>query len=229
MMITTMHVGSATLQFCPLAKDVGNAADWASVVVSLVLGLAVFQLSRAANATARRAKEISEQEATARRDAAGREGRLLLIHLENELLQAERARQSIANWLGVSFEVGFVSNRQMRLQLAASLRDLTLSRSEQVFARLHVLDDQDAQDIARLISGLARLQHTSEEAAGIDLSQSMPGAEGEAWNEWRRGLLSEHYGSLSSGLDVMGGLLDRLIARASQAKLDTGATANAAG
>jgi len=220
-MSTTTTYGSAL--FCPLAEDVGNAADWASVAVALVLGIAVYLLSRAANATAHQAKVISEQEATLRREAAAREGRLLLIYLDNEFRQALTDLNALATGLDIVGHDAYVTNGHTRDQFAANVRAVSLKLSQEVFPRLHVLNDDDAHDIARLISGVTVMQHAAEDAASIDLSESIPGIEGQNWNNWRRGILSDHFELLCKGATEMQTVLLRLIEHAGDTKLAAGA------
>ncbi|MBB4730467.1 hypothetical protein [Xanthomonas arboricola] len=198
-------------------------ADWVSVAVSLALGIAVYLLSRAANATARQAKAISEQEAMLRREAATREGRLLLIYLDNEFRQALGALNNLATGLDIIEHDTYVANGHTRGQFAADVRAISLKLSQEVFPRLHVLNDGDAHDIARLISGLAVMKHAAEDAASIDLGESMPGIDGQSWDAWRRGILSGHFKLLCKGVTEMQAVLLRLIEHAGDTKLAAGA------
>ncbi|HEL3778684.1 TPA: hypothetical protein UOA91_002884 [Stenotrophomonas maltophilia] len=51
------------IEFCPLAADVGNWADWAAVVVGLGAAVATIAVAKAANRTSKQAAEIARQAA----------------------------------------------------------------------------------------------------------------------------------------------------------------------
>ncbi|MFA4577189.1 hypothetical protein P2A78_20740 [Xanthomonas perforans] len=137
--------------FCPLAEDVGNLADWAAVAVAFFGAIAVFQLSRAANATARGVKRVAEREARDRRAATEREGRLLLIYLENEFRQALTAFGTLAMGLDIVAHDSFIDSGYARTQFHSEADGISLKLSREMFHRLHVLADSDAHDIARLL------------------------------------------------------------------------------
>ncbi|KLB44567.1 hypothetical protein XEUV259_19150 [Xanthomonas euvesicatoria] len=209
--------------FCPLAEDIGNLADWAAVAVALFGAIAVFQLSRAANATARGVKRVAEREARDRRAAAAREGRLLLIYLENEFRQALTAFGTLATGLDVVDHDSFIDSGYARAQFLSEADGISLKLSREMFHRLHVLVDKDAHDIARVVSGLSVLQQAAAETASIDLSETMPGVDGASWNEFRRETLSERFVLLRKGAAEMQVILIRLIQEAVAAKVVAGA------
>ncbi|WDK43575.1 hypothetical protein [Xanthomonas campestris] len=130
--------------FCPLAEDIGNLADWAAVAVALFGAIAVFQLSRAANATARGVKRVAEREARDRRAAAAREGRLLLIYLENEFRQALTAFGTLAMGLDVVDHDSFIDSGYARTQFLSEADGISLKLSREMFHRLHVLVDKES-------------------------------------------------------------------------------------
>ena len=67
------------------------------------------------------------------------------------------------------------------------------------------------------------MQHAAESAASIDLSESMPGIDGQNWDTWRRGILSRHFKLLCKGATEMQIVLLRLIEHAGNTKLAAGA------
>ncbi|WP_267122773.1 hypothetical protein [Xanthomonas sacchari] len=202
----------------------GNVADWAGVGVALFVGIAVGRLTRAANATARGAKEIQELDAVQRRKASEREARLILIYLEGEFRQAHSAIERLVNGLGIVEHDAFVMNGNARRNFAVDANAISLQLSRELFGRLHVLDDTDADDIARAISALQYLQQSAVEAEGVDLTESMPGVDGESWNKFRMGFLSSAYSELCAASAVLKEILSRLINQCGSAKTAAGAT-----
>ncbi len=76
------------IEFCPLAADVGNWADWAGVVVAGMGAAAVFSLSRAANRTSQQSLEIARSIHDKQQALADREAIFLASRLYFELNHA---------------------------------------------------------------------------------------------------------------------------------------------
>lgn len=197
--------------FCPLAENVGTIAEWAAVVVALLGAVAVFLVSKAANATGKAAKEIQRLEAEARRAAAAREARLLLIHLEPELRQAQSSLSYLAGGLDIVDHDSFVSNRGARRQFAKDFEAISLRLCYEHFNRWHVLSDEHAMNLARAVSGLEALRTASADVAEIDLSEVMPGVGQEDFGRFREEYISSAYEMLRSGVKVLNEVLTHLI------------------
>lgn len=199
--------------FCPLAANVGTAAEWAAVFAALIGAIAVFLVSRAANATGRAAKDIQDREASDRRAAVGREAKLLLIYLEPELRQALNSFQLIAQGLEIVEHDSFVANMGARKHFAADLGSVSLRLCRDHFNKWHVLSDTDATDLARTVSGLEVLKSASADVAGIDLSETIPGVEQESFESFRREHISDAYTTLKKGIADLLPMIVRLIDR----------------
>lgn len=210
--------GARMAWFCPLADDVGNAADWAAVVVAFVGAIAVFVLSRSANATAREVKKIQDLEAEARKKASDREARLILIYLEPELRQTHEALNRLYTGLDIVGHDSYVVNGFARGQFKGEVDAIALDLSQQLFSRLHVLKDSDAADIAMCLGGLQGLRGAASAAADIDLSEVMPGVHQASFDEFRRGVISTAFETLRRGCRQMTEGLERTIQSAVKAK-----------
>ena len=197
--------------FCPFAEDVGTAAEWAAVVVALLGAVAIFLVSRSANATSRAAKEIQQTEAEARRAATEREARLLLVHLEPELRQAQSSLSYLATGLDIVEHDTFVANQAARRQFAKDFDAISLRLCHEHFNRWHVLSDQHAMDLARAVSGLEVLRTSSADVADIDLSQKFPAIGQNNYDEFREEYISSAYRMLRSGVQNLSSLLTALI------------------
>lgn len=197
--------------FCPFAEDVGTAAEWAAVVVALLGAFAVFMVSRSANATSKAAKEIQRIEAEARRAAAEREARLLLIHLEPELRQAQSSLSYLATGLDIVEHDTFVANQFARRQFAKDFEAISLKLCHEHFNRWHVLPNQHAMDLARAVSGLEVLRTSSADVADIDLSQKLPTSGQNSFDEFREEYISSAYRLLRSGVLDLNGVLVNII------------------
>jgi hypothetical protein len=206
--------------FCPLAENVGTAAEWAAVVVALLGAVAVFLVSRAANATGKAAKEIHRLEAEARQAAAVREACLLLVHLEPELRQAQSSLNYLTRGLDVVDHDSFVTNRAARRQFARDFEAISLRLCYEHFNRWHVLSDEHAMNLARAVSGLEALRTASADVAEIDLSEGMTGMEQEGFNSFREEYISSAYMMLRAGVNELNGVLTRLINSAVAVKSD---------
>lgn len=189
---------------CPLADQVGTAADWSAVVVAFVAAVAVFMVSRSANANARVMRKIQAQEASDRRAANAREARLLLVHIEPELRYVQPQFALILLSLYRCSRDRFIDDQVQRAMFEARIRDINLPVCEALLSRWHVLSDQDALDVARMTSSLSTLKLASANAARVNLSISVPTVSKERLDEFQREVLSNSYEEIvevSSGLN----------------------------
>lgn len=86
------------IEFCPLAADWGNMADWAAVVVAGLGAAAVFALSRAANRTSKESLAIARSAHDRQQASADREVQFLALRLFPEL---NHAANYVAGMTGV--------------------------------------------------------------------------------------------------------------------------------
>lgn len=206
--------------FCPLAEDFGTAVEWVAVVVALVGAVAVFIVSKTANATSSAAKEIQRLDVDARRAATEREARLLLIHLEPELRQAQSNLKYLATGLDVVDHDSFVANQGARRQFSKDFDAISLRLCHAHFNRWHVLSDEHAMNLARSVSGLEVLRTACADVAEIDLSEAMPGISGDHFDDFRKEYISSAYRTLRAGVQVLNAILTDLIDSAVTVKRD---------
>jgi len=131
------------IDICPLAKDIGNLADWAAVAVALLGAIAVFMLGRAANRTANASLELTRR-IQQREDALQRrETRLLSSELLTEVNLTWAEVQKIAGAMGY-VKHGWNGERG----LAQAIQQLSLPTADRERDRLHILPDVTASDVA---------------------------------------------------------------------------------
>lgn len=197
--------------FCPLAEDVGTAAEWVAVIVALFGAIAVFMVSLSANKTAKAAMNLQSNDFATRKAASDREAQLILIHLEPELREARSGFSYLNGGVSIVGMEDFIASQSARKNFSTALEAISLTLSKELFPRWHVLPDWHAVDLARVVSGLEVLKSAVAEAAQVDLSETMPGAHRESFDEFRRESIASAYRLLSSGVSEMEAALVRLI------------------
>ncbi|WP_369981352.1 hypothetical protein [Xanthomonas bundabergensis] len=141
--------------FCPLALDHGNTADWASVVVAVLVGFSVWRLSVAANRTS---------EAAHRNEVFLRaeEGRLLSYYLFHEVAAAARNYTAMADQLSSPDFPDRLSasadDRRTYLQMFRRERTPTI---EAHFSRLFVLEPRISKHLSMGIGLAAQLRNVA--------------------------------------------------------------------
>ncbi|PPU15848.1 hypothetical protein XacyCFBP2565_08620 [Xanthomonas arboricola pv. corylina] len=161
------------IEFCPLAAEWGNVADWAAVIIAVAgAGIAavaaaialagagaVGYLGWQANALVKR----SEIDAS---NAISREADLLTILFEPELHLFGVGIGSVRRMVEVE-DAPFADSRLTRDLVADHLRALTLPEITGNFERLHVLPSNFGYAISRLKGRLSALQAVAEIARGM--------------------------------------------------------------
>ncbi|KAB7769323.1 hypothetical protein CKY51_06970 [Xanthomonas maliensis] len=160
-------------EFCPLAADWGNVADWAAVVVAVagagiaavaaVIALAgacaVGYLGWQANALVKRSGIDAS-------NAIRREADLLTILFEPELHLFRISIGSVRALVEVE-DAPYADSLDTRNRVAEHLRTVTLPEITGKFDRLHVLPSNFGYAIARLKGGLSALQEVADIARGM--------------------------------------------------------------
>ncbi len=124
--------------FCPLSLDHGNTADWAAVIVAILVGISVWRLSVAANRTS---------SAAHRSDVFLRseEGRLLSYYLFHEVAAAARSYRAMADQLG-SPDIAENLSSELRARYLTLFRRERTPTIEAHFSRLFVLEPVISKD-----------------------------------------------------------------------------------
>lgn len=151
------------IEFCPLASDVGNWADWAAVVVGLGAAVATIAVAKAANRTSRQAAEIAQQAAliaqrqldvAVETDASNARivGQLVLhevadlpcrIFVNHKMATRTKAYDLEGELRGLDMEVVF--------EAVTESSTLFLPGAQQVQDRIHLLPDKLGERLAMVI------------------------------------------------------------------------------
>lgn len=150
------------IEFCPLAAEWGNVADWAAVVVGALAAGGTIGVAVSANRTSKRAAAIAEE---ATKIAAQQHGEAVKLREENAriigriLLYEVTALPARMAMMVRDLDTGIdVQNRQIR-DGGAMTRALDeaeralLPGAERVEDRIHNLPDSIGADLATLIGG----------------------------------------------------------------------------
>lgn len=202
--------------WCPLETAWGNAADWATVAVSLMVGVAVGLMTRRTNALAEAANRTADaawaaQGAAEAADAALREREqiLILISLSTAIGLAVANINALKQMLDIQ-------GWPRRLQTEANLQSLFLERMEaarftvpeSVRDRLHYLDLDIAGRIMRgeaaiplLAASISHLGSCTPEVAA-DAVRTYHAALGEYVSELSVALAACQRASSAAGLGV---------------------------
>lgn len=146
------------IEFCPLADEVGNLADWVAVVVGAIAAGATIRVAVLANRTSKRAAEIAaeakdiaqqqHQEAVDAREANARIiGRLLF----NETTALPSRLQRLVRVLERALEPERYSAHGLLFAVEEIAVPL-LASAERVEDRIHTLPDLVGADLATMIS-----------------------------------------------------------------------------
>lgn len=153
------------IEFCPLADEVGNLADWVAVGVGLAGAIGTIAVAFWANRTSKRATDIAEEaKGIARQQhtdyVAQRDGtaRILanLLRVEIGALPSKLA-MLIRDYdrARASFSASSIAGGATLVNAIREIRDQQLPAAESVFDQLHTLPNQLGADIAALI-GMSR-------------------------------------------------------------------------
>ena len=156
--------------FCPLAADVGNWADWANVTAALIVGAAVWRVSRKTNALADAANRTSESVAQLelQREAEAaklrqHEQRLILVTMANSISVAWVAVKSADDLLRQDgFQAKLRERQVARDTLTDTLRQGLFTIPESVRARMHFVDIRVAAQILRAEGAIPIFQKALE-------------------------------------------------------------------
>lgn len=142
------------MEFCPLAPDWGNVADWVGIAVAGVVGYGIWKLTQAANATTSSVAklQIAADERMAREQ--DQERRLLLVGLAHPVAITIALALGVRAELAAIIDGGSIGERmaaqnRFRDDWIRKVSACELPIQEYVLDRLHLIGDPLASRILR--------------------------------------------------------------------------------
>lgn len=167
-----------SIEFCPLQPAWGTWGEWASALVALAVGAAVYRLGSSANKIAMSAQDVANL-------SDAREARLLLIYISSDIESTlEKAREALAAITGPVHEEAYCADREYRQLFHRRATEMMMGAVEKRLGRLHVVDPVSGDAIGKAIGDANTLltvaffaggqQHEDREAAYANLEKIRP-------------------------------------------------------
>lgn len=159
-----------TIEFCPLAADFGNWADWAAVVVGCGAAAGTIWVAIVANRTSKRAtviaddaktiaKQQHDQSVAQQRANAEILGRLLLHEISSLPARLHALRAPIAKAVQVDNDTVLIEDRALLKRVLDDVIFDTLPETRGVLGRIHDLPDALGPDLATLLGHAGTLRN----------------------------------------------------------------------
>lgn len=197
--------------FCPLAVDIGNVAEWFAGVVAVAGAVAVFMVSRAANASANsanktaaaalavsnEAKDIQKRDEEVKRTALKAEELLILVRVGPEIKNIHSILNEMHTDLTAMEQKVFAGNEpEFRTQSLQVLSLISVAVSEALFSRWYVLSTSHASDLAFVVGIVGSLRMTARDVFEVDRQNITI-----AYPDTRESVFERKYRDLISDID----------------------------